>query len=316
MEPACEVLVVGGAGVDTIVRVPALPLPFVDSVGVPPIADYVAHTGNGVALGCHALGLRTAFVDAIGDDAQGALILDRYRRDGLDFHHMISPAGTARSVNLVDGHGRRMSLYDGRHPMELRLPAELYRPLLDRAQHVHLSIMNFSRALIPELHERGLPFSTDLHDWDGDNDYHRDFAYAADLVQLSTTALGERVDAVLEDILARGRARVVVATAGAQGCYLRERGGPLVHVPAVAPWPVVDSNGAGDSFLAGFLYGYLAGRPVTESARLGTIAGAWACRSAGTHTSFITAAELAAADQATADRATADRATAVAAAAG
>ncbi len=295
MQTACDVLVVGGSGVDTVVRVPELPVPFVDSVAVPQIHDYVAHTGNGVALGCHALGLRTSFVDAIGDDPQGALVRARYASEGLDFHHTISPAGTARSVNLVDPAGRRLSLYDGRHPMELQLPPALYRPLLDGARHVHLSIMNFSRALIPELVERGLPFSTDLHDWDGENPYHRDFGYSADLVQLSTTALGDRVAAVLGDILARGRARVVVATAGAAGSYVWPRDGALTLVPAVTPRPVVDSNGAGDSYLAGFLYGYLNGLPVLECARVGALAGGWACGSAGTHTSFLTATDLAAA---------------------
>ena len=70
-----DILVVGGAGIDTIVRVPDLQLPVADSLHVAPIRDYVAHTGNGVALGCHALGLRCKFIDFIGDDAQGAAIL-------------------------------------------------------------------------------------------------------------------------------------------------------------------------------------------------------------------------------------------------
>ncbi|MEE3918040.1 hypothetical protein V2I01_03455 [Micromonospora sp. BRA006-A] len=34
--------------------------------------------------------------------------------------------------------------------------------------------------------------STDLHDWDGENDYHRPFARIADLVFVSDTRLGER----------------------------------------------------------------------------------------------------------------------------
>jgi sugar/nucleoside kinase (ribokinase family) len=232
---AWDVVVVGGAGVDTVVRVPELPVPFVDSVGVPEIRDYVAHTGNGVALGCHALGLRTAFVDAIGDDPQAQLILARYAHEGLPFRHLVSPAGTARSVNLVDPAGHRLSLYDGRHPADLRLPPQLYRPLLEQTRHVHLSIMNFSRALIPELRERGLPFSTDLHDWDGANPYHAEFGYAADLVQLSATALGDRVEQVLADLLTRGRARVVVATDGGKGSWVWARDGALTHVPAVRP---------------------------------------------------------------------------------
>lgn len=46
-----DVLVAGGAGIDTIVHMPALPLPMADSIHVPPIHDYVAYTGTRVALG-------------------------------------------------------------------------------------------------------------------------------------------------------------------------------------------------------------------------------------------------------------------------
>ena len=83
-----DIVVVGGAGIDTIVRVLSLQLPVADSVHVPPIRDYVAHTGNGVALGCHALGLRCKFIDFIGDDAQGA-----GRRAALELgHHSLTIA--------------------------------------------------------------------------------------------------------------------------------------------------------------------------------------------------------------------------------
>ncbi|NEE52157.1 carbohydrate kinase family protein, partial [Streptomyces sp. SID8455] len=51
-----DVLVVGGSGIDSIVRVDELTVPDGDYLPVPPIRDYVAHTGNGVALGFHALG--------------------------------------------------------------------------------------------------------------------------------------------------------------------------------------------------------------------------------------------------------------------
>ena len=71
-----DVLVIGGVGIDTIVRVPSLPLATVETIGVEPIESYLGHTGHGVTLGCHLLGLRTGLVDVIGDDAEG----DRIRR--------------------------------------------------------------------------------------------------------------------------------------------------------------------------------------------------------------------------------------------
>ncbi|MDH6123378.1 hypothetical protein [Kitasatospora sp. GP82] len=89
-----DILVVGGAGVDTVLRVERLEIPDADSVGVAPVRDYVAHTGNGVALGCHHLGLRTRFIDFLGEDPQAELILAEYARHGLAFSHLVSPAGT------------------------------------------------------------------------------------------------------------------------------------------------------------------------------------------------------------------------------
>lgn len=73
-----DVLVVAGTRVDHAVRVPLLPLEVRDSMTVPPIQSVAGHTGTGVALGCVALGLRTALVDVIGDDLEGRLVQDRF----------------------------------------------------------------------------------------------------------------------------------------------------------------------------------------------------------------------------------------------
>lgn len=48
--PTVTVLVVCGVGVDTIVRVPALPVPMADAVLDGPIERYLGHNGAGWAL--------------------------------------------------------------------------------------------------------------------------------------------------------------------------------------------------------------------------------------------------------------------------
>src|SRR5687768_15767519 len=80
-----DVLVLGGAGVDTVVSVPSLPLPFADSFLVPAIRTRAGQTGDGVALGLHALGLRTTHLDVLGDDPEGALVRDLHARHGVPF---------------------------------------------------------------------------------------------------------------------------------------------------------------------------------------------------------------------------------------
>ncbi|WP_308922001.1 carbohydrate kinase family protein [Janthinobacterium sp. J1-1] len=294
-----DILVVGGAGIDTIVRVPDLRLPVTDSVHVPPIIDYVAHTGNGVALASHALGLRCKFIDFIGDDAQGAAILRRYQEARLDFSHLVEPSGTRRSVNLVDPQGRRLSLYDGRHPDDLRMPANFYLPYLGPARHAHFSIMAWVAHLYDDAVASGTTVSTDLHDWDGLNPHHRVFALRSDLVFLSTAALGERRDEVMRSIVDQGRALAVIAMAGGDGAYLLERGSDTVrHFPcADLGLPVVDTNGAGDSFVAAFLHAWLAGESVDTAMRQGAIGGAFACAQHGTHERFLTGSEMVRLDQ-------------------
>lgn len=293
--PGRRVLVAGGVGIDTIVRVPALPLAMLDSIHVPPVADYVAHTGNGVALGLQALGHRPLLIDFIGADMQAELIHARYRERKLAFDYLIHDSGTRRSVNLVAPDGRRLSLYDGRHPDEQRMPREFWLPRLQQAEHVHLSIMPWARELYDDALELGLPVSTDLHDWDGSNPYYHDFAFRSDLVFLSAAVLKDGVFEAMRAILREGRAQVVVATDGANGSHFLARGEDTVRHTACASLglPVVDSNGAGDAFSSAFLHAWFHRLPLDECMRTGAIGGAFACASHGTAERSLTLADLA-----------------------
>jgi sugar/nucleoside kinase (ribokinase family) len=273
-----DVLVLGGAGVDTVVYVDELPLPFADSYHVPPIVTRAGQTGDGVAVGVQALGLRTHHLDVVGDDHEGALVEALHRRCGVAFTAVRSAAGTRRAVNLVARDGRRLSLYDGSRAADVDgFPEALLAGLVARSRHAHVSITPPCASALPALLEAGLSISTDLHDWDGRNAYHRPFADAADLVFLSAAALADP-ERTMHDNVERGRAGVVVATAGADGAVLLTRDGALRRVDAVRPpAEVVDTNGAGDAFVAGYLFGHLRGEDVERCALFGALAAAHAC---------------------------------------
>jgi sugar/nucleoside kinase (ribokinase family) len=289
-----DVLVVGSVGVDTIVHVPELAVPPGDLLPIGPIHDYVAHSGNGVALGYHALGLRTKFVSSIGDDAQGHQILARYADVGLDFSYLPAPAGTPRSVNLVDPAGRRFSFHDGRDAHERPLPVEFFLPYLERAGHVHVG-GGLAVAAYAQAQRLGIATSTDLHAWDGVRPWANIHAREADVVFVSAAAVPDRIDDLMHAILEGGRAQLVVATEGEAGCRVLARAEPIVRrfPPAVPPRPVVDSNGAGDAFSTAFMSRWLNGRPIEECVLAGTVSGAFACGAPGTHEELITEAQLA-----------------------
>ncbi|WP_415937710.1 adenosine kinase [Streptomyces sp. 039-1] len=288
-----DVLVLGGAGVDTIVHVPELPLPYADSHMIRPgIETRAGQTGDFVALGLHELGLRTHHLDLLGDDPEGDLVRALHRDRGIPLTTVPQPAGTKRAVNLVGPDGRRLSLYDDTRSREAdRFPERTVRELAGASRHAHVSITHPCAHTLPALREAGVTLSTDLHDWNGENPYHEPFAYAADIVFVSTTALADP-ERTMRRVGERGRAEVVVATAGAEGAYLLA-GDELVHVPAVPPpAPVVDSNGAGDAFAAGFLFGRLTGEPLRRCALYGALAGAHACTVPSTRAEAISRVEL------------------------
>ncbi|MEU6678749.1 adenosine kinase [Streptomyces sp. NPDC046925] len=291
-ETEIDVLVLGGAGVDSIVYVPELPLPYADSYMVPAIDMRAGQTGDFVAMGVQALGLRTHHVDLIGDDHEGDLVRALHRERGIPFTEVPQRGGTKRAVNLVGPDGRRLSLYDNSRSLEAdRLPPALIESLAAVSRHAHVSLTYPCAYALPVLRAKGVTISTDLHDWDGVETYHEAFAYEADLVFLSATALKDP-EKTMRQIAARGRAGAVVATAGAEGAHLLA-GGELTHVPTVTPpAPVVDSNGAGDAFASGYLFGWLAGESPRTCTRYGAIAGTYACTVPSTRTDVISRDQL------------------------
>ncbi|WP_412104350.1 adenosine kinase [Streptomyces europaeiscabiei] len=291
-ESEIDVLVLGGAGVDTIVYVPELPLPFADSHLVPAIETRAGQTGDFMAVAAHTLGLRTHHLDLLGDDHEGDLVRALHRDRGVPFTEAPLPGGTRRAVNLVGPDGRRCSLYDGSRSQEVdELPPHTVRALARVSRHVHVSISQPCAASLPLLRDLGVTVSTDLHDWDGVNPYHEPFAHAADLVFLSAAGLADP-EKTIRRITERGRARTVVATDGARGAY-HLVDGELSHIPPVTPpTPVVDSNGAGDAFAAAYLFGRLIGEPPHRCGLYGAIAGAYACTVPSTRTDSISRADL------------------------
>ncbi|WP_188114430.1 adenosine kinase [Streptomyces apricus] len=292
MSSEIDVLVLGGAGVDTVVYVPELPLPYADSHMVPSIEARAGQTGDFVALGVHALGLRTHHLDLLGADHHGDLVRALHRERGVALTEVPQPAGTKRAVNLVSPDGRRLSLYDSTRGHDGdRLPPETVRALASVSRHVHVCITQPCAHALPVLRGTGATVSTDLHDWDGANAYHERFAYEADVVFLSTAALADP-ERTMRRIADRGRAGVVVATAGAEGAY-QLLDGELTHIPPVAPpAPVVDSNGAGDAFAAGYLFGRLTGEPPARCGLFGAVAGAYACTVPATRADVVSREEL------------------------
>lgn len=76
-----------------------------------------------------------------------------------------------------------------------------------------------------------------------------------------------------------------------EGCLYR-RGGVTRVVPAVPGVCAVDTTGAGDAFMAGFIYGMLRGEGVEACVQYGNITGAACVQAVGCLTGYVTGGEL------------------------
>jgi ribokinase len=86
---------------------------------------------------------------------------------------------------------------------------------------------------------------------------------------------------------------VVVVTAGAMGAFVARAGEPVCHVPAPRV-DVVDTTGAGDSFVGALASRLQAGDGMEEGVRFAVRVASWSVQRAGSIESYPTAAQLSA----------------------
>lgn len=249
-----DVVVVGGAGVDTNVYLGGDDVDWTVESNFTRNVDSAGQAGGYASRLFAQLGKRTGYIGAVGDDPLGRLLCDALARDGVDLEGVfIDGGGTNRSVNVVYKDGRRKNFYDGRGSMTLQPDLELCRRVLARARLAHFSIVHWARQLLPLAREGGAFIAVDLQDVvSADDAYRQDFVDAADAVFFSAVNHPDPAP-VIEAYRRRNPRAVFVVGMGARGAALGTAEGIRTFGPVVDDRPVVDTNGAGDSLAVGFL---------------------------------------------------------------
>lgn len=242
------------------------------------------------ACGAARLGLKVAFIGKCGDDMFGRFMLEEMQKRNVDVENVIQVPGgsTGLSVILNRGADRAILTHPGLIPA---LSAEdIPDSLLRQTRHLHVASYFLQDALrpgLPRLFERAhsLGLTTSL-----DTNYDPSEAWQGvfDLLPLTNVFLPneaevcsltgqENVESAAEKLSAR--VETLAVKLGAQGA-LGIRNGQKVRAASI-PVQVIDTVGAGDSFDAGFIYGYLNGWPLEQSLRMAAVCGALSTQAAG-----------------------------------
>ncbi len=243
------------------------------------VANTVAGLGN--------LGLTTAFIGRVNDDALGRFYAEALRREGSDFPNAPVRGGslpTSRSMIFVSPDGERsMNTYLG-ISSELS-PSDVPQEVARGAGLLFLEGYLYDRpsgkaafeAAARATHAGGGragislsdPFCVDRHRGDFRR-LVRDLDYVIgnehEWEALYQCGLDEALPRAAEDC-----GLVVCTRSGSEVVILR--GAERVAVPVARVVPV-DATGAGDLFAAGFLYGLATGQSLEVSGRMGCVAAA------------------------------------------
>ena len=243
------------------------------------VANTLAGLGN--------LGLSTAFIGRVHDDALGRFYADAMAKGGTDFVNAPVVGGdlpTSRSMIFVAPDGdRSMNTYLG-ISSELG-PDDVADGVAGQAAILFLEGYLYDKPKGKQAFERAAklcragggvagialsdPFCVDRHR-DGFRHLVRDLDYVIgnehEWMSLYQTGL--------EAALTQAASEVgLVACTRSGDEVIVIRGAEKVHVPVKRVVPV-DATGAGDLFAAGFLYGLSTGRSLEISGRMGCVAAA------------------------------------------
>ena len=305
-----DVFSYGDINLDIIVPgVERLPLPGTEEY-VPVMDSFVGGGAVLFAMGCAKLGLNTVFQGSVGNDHNGRFIREELEKVGMD-QSLLAASDTRKtgiSISFTGEKDRCFITYPGTNEgISLKY---LDRESAKKARHVHVTGYAGSANHDEYLQVlKGLrdgaepPFTVSLDlGWDPTGEWctrlpelfpYIDILFMNETESIHYSRCGTAQEAA--ETFAGRPGLTVIAKLGKTGSMAVRKGAgeekKVVFVPGLHV-EAVDPTGAGDSFNAGFVYGFLHGFALRDCLRCGNICGAGSVTRTGGNTGFPTEEEL------------------------
>ena len=256
--PQVDVVGVGLNATDTLIPVPHFPISG-EKIEIRSANAMLGGQTASAMVACQQWGLRTRYVGKIGDDIQGEMHRVEFARIGVEAHLFTAPGcPSQQAFILVDPSGERTVLWKRDSRLTL-LRDELQRSWIISARMLLLDGHDTEAATQAAqwAHGAGVPVVADLDDlYEGYEKLLPNIDYlitSRDIPSRLTTASDLRES--LPKVALRYHCKLAAATLGSDG-VLAWDGRRFIYAPAYRV-EVADTTGAGDTFHAGFIYGFL-----------------------------------------------------------
>ena len=250
-------------------------------------------------VGLARLGMRTAFIGKVASDHEGKLLLDDFRREGVNIGGVvIAKTGQSGTVSaFIDRKGER-ALYVHPSTNDTLTFQEINLDYAKQTEFLHLTSMDekpfqAQKELVETL--PNVKVSLDLGEIYG----RKGLTKLRPLLKRSYVLMPSENELKMmtqkdfkegANRLLKEGARIVAVKLGQKGCYVTN--GKESYLVKPFETRVVDTTGAGDAFCAGFLYGLIKGKDLCECGRLGNFVASKCIEKAGARTGLPQASEL------------------------
>ena len=271
------------------------------STWVESIEQQLGGNGASTSFTLARLGIPTRLLSVVGEDAFGERVLAILASEGVDMRRIgRSLLPTPTTVVLVRPDGVRALLHQPGASLEaFSLPPDLTPEIIDGCTHFHLAnvfalrnLQAHAADLLQRAKRNGLRTSVDTG-WDaqsrwmsslGDCLPHTDLLFVNQDEARQLT--GDADPGSAARILQEHGAGMVVVKLGADGCLIAD--GPDHFHEAAFRVPVVDTTGAGDCFVGGFIAALQRGYGLRDAARFANAVGALSVQALGAVTGLLT----------------------------
>lgn len=225
-------------------------------------------TGNVVDTGVNLrkLGAKVSIISTTGNDANGEWMMKTLQEEGLDISHLKRAEGkTAITYMDMQGNERIHGEYDEGVLANMTFDNSDLQFALEH-DLIHSALWGKAELVLPYLKNSGAIISFDY----ADRLDHPLVEETLPYVDIGFYSYHKErdlfIETFLKDKVSRGM-KIAVATFGDKGSIAYD--GSVFYDGVVFPTQVVNTVGAGDSFIAGFLFSFLSGKTIQEGLNLG-----------------------------------------------
>lgn len=229
--------------------------------------------GNPVNVAVYArrLGAETAYLGAVGTDRFGDLLMERLKAERVDITHVQRLEGPSALCHVTMREGDRVLGDYDEGVMECFALRKEDLAYLSGFDLVITGLWGRTEKYLEQIRASGTLIAFDGADRPFDPAGltalpHTDLAFFSD-DSMDDEALREKISSA-----ASLGPRIVVATRGAKGSLAFD--GTAFYDCPPAPCTVVDTMGAGDSYIAGFIKTWLEGKSIAECMKTGALTAA------------------------------------------